>query len=65
MRLWKRLAHWRNRRRFEADLAEEIRIHREMAEEYESGRSRDFGSVALTLEDSRAAWRFACSGLRS
>jgi predicted permease len=59
MRLWKRLTHWRSRRRFEADLADEIRIHREMAEEYEAGRSRDFGSVALTLEDSRAVWRFA------
>src|SRR6266545_3305874 len=30
MRVWKRIAHWRNRRRFEEDLAEEIRVHREM-----------------------------------
>ena len=59
MRFWKLWKHWRNRRRFEEDLAEEIRIHREMAEEWETGRSREFGSVALTLEDSRAVWRFA------
>ena len=58
MRIWKRLTHWRRRRRFELDLAEEIRIHREMADEYEPGRSREFGSVALALEDSRAAWSF-------
>jgi predicted permease len=59
MRIIKRIAQWRRRKQWAADLAEEIRIHREMAEEWEPGRSRDFGSVALTLEDSRAAWRYA------
>jgi predicted permease len=49
----KRIGMWRHRRRFEADLAEEIRIHREM-----SGAPA-FGSVALALEDSRAVWGFA------
>jgi putative ABC transport system permease protein len=53
MKIWKRLRTWRRRRRFEADLAEEIRIHREM-----SGAAA-FGSVALTLEESRAVWGLA------
>jgi predicted permease len=44
---------WWRRRTFEADLAEEIRLHREM-----SGAAA-FGSVALTLEESRAVWGFA------
>src|SRR5204863_2657537 len=55
VKFWKRL---RRQAGFEEDLAEEIRIHREMAEEWEPGHSRQFGSVALTLEDSRAVWRF-------
>jgi predicted permease len=51
--LRKLLRVWRRRRRFESDLAEEIRIHREM-----SGAAA-FGSVALTLEESRAVWGLA------
>ena len=43
----------RHRRRFEADLAEEVRIHREM-----SGAAA-FGSEALVLEQSREVWGFA------
>jgi hypothetical protein len=51
MTIWNRIRHfWR--RQFEEDLAEEVRFHREMA-------GAGFGSVALTLEDSRAAWSFA------
>ena len=70
MRPWKRLLHLVRRRRFEADLAEELRLHRQLAEDAarragaapEEARresARAFGSVALTLEDSRAVWRFA------
>ena len=68
-RLWKRLRQTIRRRRFEADLADEVRIHREMAEDAarnagatdEEARresARAFGGEALTLEDSRAVWRF-------
>jgi predicted permease len=58
MRLWKRIRQWSQRRHFEADLAEELRIHRQMAAEA-GADPRAFGSVALTMEDSRAVWRFA------
>src|ERR1035438_2197693 len=69
MRIGKRLRHFWQRRRFESDLAEEVRIHREMAEARlrESGvsaeeardmASRQFGSAALALEESREVWRF-------
>jgi putative ABC transport system permease protein len=53
MKLGQRLRMWRDRRRFEQDLAEEIRIHREM-----SGAPA-FGSEALALEQSREVWGFA------
>src|SRR5512133_359282 len=53
MKSWTRVRMWRKRRRFEADLAEEIRIHREM-----SGAAA-CGSEALTLEQSREVWGFA------
>ena len=53
MRLWKRVRMWAGRKKFEADLAEEIRLHRELAGE------AAFGSVALTLEESREVWGFA------
>ena len=70
MKLWKRIRQLARRRHFEADLADELRIHREMAEEAsrragasaeEARRTagRAFGSVALTMEDSRAVWKFA------
>src|SRR5947199_10807051 len=54
MTLWKRIRMWRRRRSFEQDLAEEVRIHREM-----SGAAA-FGSEALVLEQSREVWGFAC-----
>jgi hypothetical protein len=50
VRLWKDLRTWRRARQFEADLAEEIRLHREL-----SGEAA-FGSVALALEQSREVW---------
>jgi predicted permease len=53
MRLTKWLRTWHRRRQFEADLAEEMRIHREM-----SGAAA-FGSEALALEQSREVWGFA------
>ncbi|HEV3201913.1 MAG TPA: ADOP family duplicated permease, partial [Bryobacteraceae bacterium] len=52
MKIWKRIRQWRRRKEFEAGLEEEIRFHREMA------GSAAFGSVALTIEDSRAVWSF-------
>ena len=51
MTILKRLLHLSRRRQFEQDLADEVRFHREMA-------GSAFGSVALTLEDSRAVWSF-------
>lgn len=53
MRIAQRIKMWRRRRQFERDLAEEVRIHREM-----SGAAA-FGSEALTLEQSREVWGFA------
>ena len=60
MRLWSRFRRWIGRRQFEADLAEEIRIHREMERDYRAagGEGRFFGSEALVLEQSREAWGF-------
>jgi hypothetical protein len=52
MKFWTRVRMWRNRGRFERDLAEEIRIHREMA------GAAAFGSEALALEQSRDVWGF-------
>ena len=51
MTILKRLLHLSRRRQFEQDLADEVRFHREMA-------GSAYGSVALTLEDSRAVWSF-------
>ena len=51
--LWKKIRVWRERKRFEVDLEEEIRIHREM-----SGEAA-FGSVALVMEQSREVWGLA------
>src|SRR5215472_12015624 len=61
MRLWSRLRQWIARRQFEADLAEEIAIHRAMERDYRAagGEGRFFGSEALALEQSRGAWGFA------
>ena len=69
-KLWKRLRQTVQGRRFEAELADELRIHREMAEdaarrggaapdEARRQSARAFGGEALALEDSRAVWRFA------
>lgn len=69
MRTWNRILHLLRHRKFERDLQEELRIHREMAEENELrlGASEDearhnatcsIGSTALALEDSRSVWTF-------
>src|SRR5262252_8465709 len=69
MRTWNRIRHLFKRRKFERDLQEELRIHREMAEENERrlgasedearhNASRSIGSTMLALEDSRSAWSF-------
>ena len=59
MKLWKRLRWFLRRREFERDLAEEVRIHREMAaESLDPGAAQRFGSVAIALEESRAVWGF-------
>jgi len=49
-RLARRLDHWRHRRRYDAELAEEMAFHRER-----SG-ARAFGNVTLAREDARAVW---------
>jgi putative ABC transport system permease protein len=54
VRIRKKLRQLWRRRRFEADLAEEVRIHREMAAEV----GAQFGSEAYFLEESRAVWGF-------
>lgn len=53
MRWWKRVRMLVRGARFEAELEEEIRLHRELAGE------AAFGSVALTLEQSREVWGLA------
>jgi predicted permease len=53
MKIAKKLQMWRHRRRFEAELAEEVRFHREM-----SGAAA-FGSEALILEQARGVWGLA------
>jgi predicted permease len=60
MKIWKQIQLLMRRRQFERDLAEEMRIHREMAVETLGPQgARAFGSVAISLEDSRAVWGFA------
>ena len=68
--IWRRLQHLLHRRRFEQDLANEMRLHRELrARKLEGGGAsaaeaaraaqRQFGNATLFAEDSRAAWSFA------
>lgn len=70
LREWQnRIRNLFHRKRINAELAEEIRLHREnrISELTESGiasreaeerASREFGPVALAEEDSRAPWKF-------
>jgi len=50
MKLIRRLDYWLNRRRYEAELAEELEFHRS-----QSG-APDFGNATLAREDARAVW---------
>src|SRR5579872_6900220 len=61
MRIWNRLRRWIERRQFESDLEEEIRIHREMEGTHRAagGEGRYFGSAAQALELCREAWGFS------
>ncbi len=70
MRIGKRLRHLWRRQQFEFDLAEEVRIHREMAEArlLETGASkeeardkarREFGNETAAFEASRGVWQFS------
>jgi len=74
MKLWKRIRNLLNRRAFDRDLQEEMRIHREMAEEKlhhlgtpkEEARfaaMRAFGNATLAQEASRAEWTFFLESL--
>src|SRR4051812_1917258 len=49
-RIVRRLHYWLNRRRYEAELAEEMAFHRSMTD------GRSFGNAALAQEDARAVW---------
>ncbi len=48
MRLWNRLRHWADGPRVECDLADEMRLHREMLEQ-------QFAAQGMSREDARAA----------
>ena len=69
MRLWNKIRS-RFGRAVDGGLAEEMRLHRAMLEdrfraeglspdEARSRAAREFGPMAISLEDSRAAWSFA------
>lgn len=54
--LLRRIRYLMNRRRLDAELADEMEFHREMAEK--AGR-KNFGSMALSREQAREAWGWA------
>ena len=69
MKPWKRIRYLLNREAFDRELQEEMRIHREMAEEKLSqlgtlkeeahyAAMRAFGNATLAQEASRAEWTF-------
>src|SRR5215467_9338581 len=69
MKLWKKICNLLNREAFDRDLQEEMRIHREMAEEELNqlgtpkeeahyAAMRAFGSPTLAQEASRLQWTF-------
>jgi predicted permease len=59
VKLWKRLRWFFRRSQFERDLAEEVRIHREMAADvFGPDAAKRFGNVAMALEESRSVWGF-------
>lgn len=69
MKLWKRIRYLLNREVLDRELQEEMRVHREMAEEKLSqlgtpkeeahyAAMRTFGNTSLAQEASRAEWTF-------
>ena len=69
MKLWKRIRYLLNREAFDRDLQEEMRIHREMAEEKLNqlgtpkeeahyAAMRAFGNATMAQEASRLEWAF-------
>src|SRR6478609_11961132 len=69
MKLWKKIRYLLNREAFDRDLQEEMRIHREMAEEQLNqlgtpkeeahyAAMRAFGNPTLAHEASRLQWTF-------
>jgi predicted permease len=67
VRLWNRLRYWLHRPRVENDLAEEIRLHRELLEERfaaggmppadaRTAAARQFGNSTAAIEASREQW---------
>jgi putative ABC transport system permease protein len=74
MKLWKRICYLLNREAFDRDLQEEMRIHREMAEEKLNqlgtpkeeahyAAIRAFGNATLAQEASRVEWAFSFESL--
>jgi predicted permease len=70
LRLWTRFLHLLKRDRFEDDLDQELRFHREMAqqdllrrgvptEDITAATARALGNITLAQEDSREVWNFA------
>ena len=55
--IWKKIRQLFLKRRFEADLAEELRFHRAMLE-HAGGDPTALGNATLASEDSRAVWTF-------
>ncbi|HEY3741547.1 MAG TPA: ABC transporter permease [Bryobacteraceae bacterium] len=59
---WQRTKHFFGRRRFDDDLAEEMRLHLDLRVAENPSAERDarirFGNVARIQENSRAAWRW-------
>jgi len=67
MKLWNRARRWSRRRAAESELAEEVRLHREMLEEQfvaagmpreeaRTAAAREFGNTTVFVEQSRDQW---------
>jgi predicted permease len=57
-RLWRKLLFIRRRRKFESELEEEMRFHREMLETHDPAPQARFGNTTLMREASRDTWSF-------
>jgi len=67
MRFWNRLRFWFRRSQLESELAEEIRLHRQMLDEHflrdglepqdaHAAANRRFGNRTASMEQSREIW---------